>query len=151
MPKHRDPYTADLFEWQPPQVAVNMPAEAVRGGTLRTQIARAVSQALKECGQSREDVARAMSAYLEQDVSKNMLDAYASPSRDEHHISLERFLALIEATGGYGLLGFIADHFNHVVVPAKYSDLIELHMVEEQLERQTLRKNALLARWKATR
>ena len=151
MAKPRDTLTLDLFEWQPPQVAVRMPAETVRGGTLRTQIARAVSQALKECDRSRDEVAAAMSDYLNQEVSKNMLDAYASPSRDEHHISLERFVALIEATGSYGLLGFVADHFDHVVVPSKYSDLIELHMVEEQIERQTQRKQALQARWKSAR
>ena len=92
-----------------------------------------------------------MSAYLDQDISKNMLDAYASTSREEHRITLERFVALIEATGSYGLLGFVADHFNHVVVPEKYSDLIELHMVEEQLERQTARKQALLAKWRSAR
>lgn len=151
MGKRRDALTPDLFDWQPPQVAVSLPAETVRGGTLRSQIARAVSQALKECDLSRDEVAEAMSAYLDQDISKNMLDAYAAPARDEHRISLERFVALIEATGSYGLLGFIAGHFGHVVVPEKYSDLIELHMVEEQLERQTARKQALLAKWKSAR
>lgn len=148
----RDRLTPDLFnDWQPPEVAVSMPADAVRGGTLRTQIARAVSRALKDCGKSREQVAAAMSAYLDQEISKNMLDAYASPSREEHHISLERFVALIDATGSFGLLGFIASEFGHVVVPEKYRDLIEMHMIDEQLEKQNARKQALMARWKAAR
>lgn len=151
MPKYRDPLTPDLFDWKPPQVAVGLPSEATRGGTLPNQIARAVAQTLKDCGQSREEVAGAMSAYLDQSVSKNMLDAYASPSREEHRITLERSVALIEASGNLGLLGFIAGLFDHVVVPKKYRDLIELHMIDEQLEKQTARKQALLASWRAAR
>lgn len=152
MPKRRDTLTLDLFrDWEPPKVAVSLPAGTVRGGTLATQIARAVSHALSECDQSRYEIAKAMSEYLGQDVSKNMLDAYASQARGEHKITLERLIALIEVTKQYGLLGFIAKNFDLIVVPKKYSDLIDLHFIDEQMKFLEQRKNAGLARWKVSK
>lgn len=151
MAKARDTLTPDLFDWQPPEVAVRIPQEHVRGGPLRSQIARALSQAMSQSGKSREQIAMDMSEFLGAEITKNMLDAYASPSRDEHRIPIDRFIALIFATEGFGLLGFMAEQFGFVVVPEKYSALIELHLIDEQMERQSQRKAALLGKWKAGR
>lgn len=150
MPKPRDPNTLDMFtDWEPPQVAVTLPAEVTTGGNLASQIARAVGRALKASDMSREDVAAGMSEYLGEEISKNMLDAYASEARESHRITLERFIALIHVTGQNGLLGFVAEQFELIVVPQRYSDLIELHFIEEQERALAARKNARLARWKA--
>ncbi len=152
MPKPRDPNTLDMFtDWQPPQVAVTLPPEVTTGGNLASQIARAVSRALKASELSREQIAEAMAGYLGEEVSKNMLDAYASEARESHRITLERFVALIHVTGQHGLLGFVAEQFDLVVVPERYSDLIELHFIEEQERALAARKSAKLARWRAGR
>ena len=152
MPKPRDPNTLDMFtDWQPPQVAVTLPPEVTTGGDLASQIARAVSRSLKASGMSREQIAEAMTEYLGEEVSKNMLDAYASEARESHRITLERFVALINVTGQHGLLGFVAEQFDLVVVPERYSDLIELHFIEEQERALAARKSAKLARWRAAR
>ena len=90
-----------------------------------------------------------MTKYLGEVISKNMLDAYASEARESHKITLERVVALIEVTWQQRLLGFVADHFGLVVVPEKYSDIIELHFIEEQERRLAQRKSASLARWRA--
>ena len=45
-----------------------------------------------------------ISRLLDADVSKWMLDAYASPARDGHAISFGRMLALVAATGQHDLL-----------------------------------------------
>ena len=148
----RDRLTPDLFrDWQPPQVAVELAGPAPKGGTLQSRISRAVSQALSACDLPREKVAEAMSDYLGVDVSKNMLDAYASQARETHTITLERFIALVEVTGQLGLLGFVAEAFGLVVVPAKYAELIELHFIDEQRAELERRRHALAARWRAGR
>lgn len=145
----RDRLTPDLFrDWQPPQVAAQLAGPRPQGGTLRSRISRAVSLALTECGMSRDEVAQGMSDYLGEDVSKNMLDAYASAAREGHTISLERFIALVEVTGQTGLLGFLAEMFGLVAVPGKYAELIELHFIDEQQAELERRRQALALRWK---
>lgn len=145
----RDRLTPDLFrDWQPPEVAARLDGPSPQGGTLRSRISRAVSQALSASGMTRDEIAAQMSDYLGEDVSKNMLDAYASQARDSHTISLERFIALVEVTGQTGLLGFVADAFGLVVVPAKYAELIELHFIDEQQAELERRRQALALRWK---
>lgn len=150
MPKKRDPFTLDMFtDWEPPEVSVRLPDEVATGGNLGSRIARAVGRVLKASELSREEIAAGMSEYLGQEVSKNMLDAYASEAREDHKISLERMIALVAVTGETGMIGFIADMFGLVVVPEKYSDLIELHFIEEQERSLAARKSAKLARWRA--
>ena len=148
----RDPNTPDLFrDWQPPQVAAQLPGDAPRGGTLGGRISRAVSLALGASGLSRETIAAQMSEYLGETVTKNMLDGYASQAREDHRITLERFLALIEVTGQTGLLGFAAEQFGMVVVPSRYAELIELHFIDEQREALERRRATLSAKWRAGR
>ncbi|WP_282093070.1 hypothetical protein [Epibacterium ulvae] len=147
--RKRDPNTLDMFtDWQPPEVAVNLPAEVTTGGTLTSQIARAVSRVLRECEQPRHEIAAAMSDYLGQDVTRNMLDAYASEAREGHKITFERALALMVVTGQTGLLGFASEMFDLIVVPSEYRELIELHFIEEQQKRLEAKRALITSQWK---
>lgn len=151
MSRKRDSQTGDLFEWQPPRVAVGFDKDQLPGNRIASRISRAVALALRDCGKTRAEVAALMSAELGYPVSEATLDAYASEAKETHKISLERFVALIMATGCNDLLGFVAAFFDHVVVPERFASLIELHLIEEH-ERDILRrKQALEARWKAGR
>jgi hypothetical protein len=95
----RDRRTLDLFtDWQPREPVVRYAPEATRAANLRDRIALAVSVTLKECGRPREQIAEAMSAYLGETVTKNMLDAYASQGREEHTIPTHRQIALCHVT-----------------------------------------------------
>lgn len=67
-------------------------------------VAAAVAQALKEDPRSRDEIAGAMSSLYAKEVSKLMLDAYASAARDGHNISAGRLLVLIAATKRVDLL-----------------------------------------------
>ena len=145
--KARDRLTADLFDWQPPKVAVGFEAD-LSGNRLGSRISRAVSLALKECGKSRVEVAEAMSMELGYPVSADMLDAYASEAKEGHRITLERFVALVTATG---CLGFVAGLFDHVVVPSRYQSLIELHLIEEHEKDLARMKQTVEAKWRAGR
>lgn len=82
------------------------PRPAREGGLagLGRQVASAVAYALKDDPRTRDEIAGALSAMVDQPVSKFMLDAYASEARDQHAISADRFLALIAVTNRHDLL-----------------------------------------------
>lgn len=67
-------------------------------------IAAKVARALKDDDRSREVIAAEMSSLLGEEVSRWMLDAYASESRDQHNISAARYFALIAVTDRFDLL-----------------------------------------------
>ncbi len=124
-----DTRTLNLLEWEPPHIEVaRFEERVVRAASLRARIARAVSQALKDDGRSRDDIAFVMSDWLGEDVTKNMLDAYASEAREDHTIPYLRLLALIEVTGDVRLLQLGAEMFGHLVVDNKYLDWVEIGM-----------------------
>ncbi|RWE48583.1 MAG: hypothetical protein EOS79_08595 [Mesorhizobium sp.] len=151
----RDILTADLFDWEPPKVAVGYAPDVAGRGGLDNQISRLVSRALRDCRDegngSRADVARRMSAYLDRQISEGILNKWSSESSDEHRIPLDAFIALIDATQAEALLGFIAEKFGFAVVPAKYADIIELSLIEDHERDIAARKSALLARSRAKR
>ncbi|MDT7533759.1 hypothetical protein OVY48_10015 [Sphingobium sp. SA2] len=86
------------FTFTAPQPAT-LPA-ALAG--MDARIARTVGEAL--AGRDRAVVAAQMSSLLADDVSKLMLDAYASPARDGHNISFTRMATLISVTNRFDLL-----------------------------------------------
>ena len=142
----KDRHTLDLLDWQPPKVTAAYDAAETRGGSLDATIARAVALALRNCGKSREVVAAGMSDQLGRRVTKYMLDAWASLAREDNRIPLDAFAALVGATGEHELLGLIPAMFGYAVVPEKYAEIIELHLVEEKRSELDRRAAALTAR-----
>lgn len=74
---------------------------------LRQLIASGVARMLREDPRSRFEVAGRVSALMAEEVTKNMLDAYASEAREQHNVSAERFLALVAATERFDILDAI--------------------------------------------
>lgn len=132
-PRRRNPDQLDLLGWAPSEPVVAFEAHTVRAASLAASISKAVSQSLKDCGRSRDEVAAAMSAYLDEPVSDHMLNAYASEARSEHIINVVRFVALIEATQDRRLLEFVAEQFGWTVIERRYLPAIEL---AERLEKR---------------
>lgn len=129
-----DDRTLDLLDWEPPVIVRRYDEERVRTASLRSRIARAVSETLKEAEGSREDIAEAMSAWLGEEVSVNMLNAYASEAREDHSIPYLRLLALMHATGDVRLLQMGAEMFGHVVADIRYLDWIKVGMDADRRE-----------------
>ena len=75
---------------------------ALAGADRRMAIA--VAEALNGDDRPRAILAAEMSLLLDEDVSKAMLDAYASPARDAHNVPAHRLLALIAVTSRFDLL-----------------------------------------------
>lgn len=133
----------DLLSWRPPQPVARFEPERVRAVSTRAVVCRAISDALRGTGQPREAIARRMSEFLGEEVSKHMLDAYASPAREEHTISVPRFLALLHATRDRRLLELLAEPFGWTVIERRYLPLIELAAVREHEDEVRRRAEAL--------
>jgi len=89
------------------QLGLGVPEAATSDGALSAlarETASAVAEILRRDPRNRYDVAAGMSALIDDEVSKLMLDAYASEARDGHRISFDRMLVLIAATGRYDVL-----------------------------------------------
>lgn len=120
-----DDRTLDLLAWAPPEPP-RYPEERVRTSTLRDRISRAVAETLKDCETSRADIATAMGEWLGEEVSENMLNAYASQGREEHTIPYLRLLALAQVTGDVRLLQLGAELFGHTVIENRFQPFIEI-------------------------
>jgi hypothetical protein len=71
---------------------------------LEQQICSTVGVMLNSDARTRWEIAAKASEYLGEEVGKSMLDAYASPAREEHKVPMSRFLAIMTVTGRHDLL-----------------------------------------------
>jgi hypothetical protein len=143
-----DTRTLDLLAWKPPETVQAFPVEKVRAASLRAGIAKGVALALKECGRTREQVAEQIGEYLGEACPKNMLDAYASESREEHVINVVRFLALVHATGDKRLLQMLVEPFGLAVIDNKYLPAIEDAMLDDKIGELTQQRQLARRKWK---
>lgn len=152
--RYRDPLTKDLFDWQPPKVAVGYGAEVMGRGRLDNRIARLIAQALRDArddGKSRAEVARSMSDYLGRTISDAMLNKWSSEGSEDHRIPLDAFVALVEASGAKELLGFVPGEFGMAVIASKYAKLIRLQLLRDKRHEIEAQERLLEAEIKANR
>ena len=121
-----------LTDWEPPVATVRFDDARVRAGDLVSGISRVVAAALADCGMDRAEIARRMSAYLGETVSLNMVNAYASQARNEHVITLPRFIALLHATGDRRLVEWMIEPLGWSAIDRKHLPLIELAAIQEK-------------------
>lgn len=153
-PRHRDPLTKDLFEWQPQKVAIGYSADVIGRGRLDSKIARIIAHALRDArdsGQSRAQIARDMAEFLGRPVSEAILNKWCSEGSEEHRIPLDAFIALVKVTGARDLLGFVPGEFGLTVIEDEYAALIEERLLEEHIEEMQARRAALAARRRVNR
>jgi hypothetical protein len=160
MRDRRDERTLDLLAWQAPEVVPAVPAGLVRAGTLRGRIARAVALVLNGSDLGREQIAERMSEFLGEgeQVSRAMLDAYASQAREEHTISAIRLVALAHATGDMRALQVLIDPLDHAVIHTKYLPAIEAELkaehakeLEDRAKELRLEVDSARRQWKGPR
>ncbi len=95
-------------------------------------ISKAISRALKESPMTRAQIAASMSEMLGEDVSAHMLNAYASPAREEHRISLVRFKALARVTGSVWLWEAAVNGDGLTLLQGEEALLAQIGAVEQQ-------------------
>lgn len=150
--KARDAATIDLFrDYSPQPVVARFAPEAVRTPSLPARISLAVARSLKDHGRDRAQVAKEMSAYLDETVTKGMLDAYASQARESHNIPAHRLIALVLVTGDPRPLNALLVDADLVVVDAKYEALIRREMLKEARDRIDREAAAADADWRTKR
>ena len=96
-----DQHTNDLFDVER-FFPVRAPADLPRALDFNRQIATAMSEAIRESGKPRTQVAAEMTellGYVDTEVTVAQLNAYTACSRESHTISLVRFKAFVRATG----------------------------------------------------
>lgn len=134
-----DPRQGDLLAWQPSDPVQRYPEVQVRATTLRARIARAVATTLKETDTERSDVARLMSDWLDEKVTKAMLDAYASEARESHSIPYLRLIALVHVTGDARPLQLAAEQFGYSVIADRHLGWVRVGQIadhREEVERE---------------
>ncbi len=88
------------FSFDPPAPAR---AESSLAG-LDREVSATVALILKEDERDRYEIAAAMSRVLGDEITKQMLDGYASEARDTFNIPFVRMLALVSVTDRHDLL-----------------------------------------------
>lgn len=100
MPKAR-PHPGQLdFDFRAPAPARGVAALA----GLERRICETVGTLIATDGRPREIIAAEMSVLLDDEVSRDMLNAYSSPAREGHRVPMSRFFALLVVTGRQDLL-----------------------------------------------
>ena len=118
---------------------------------LDRQICEAVGTILNSDPRRREVIAAEMSVLLDDDVSRAMLDAYSSPARESHRVSLTRFLALVQVTNRHDVLDQVLRPIGAgVLVGAEVHTArigqLELMIAEMQRELKAVKNKAPLIR-----
>lgn len=124
----------------------DVPAPA-RGGSalagLEREIAATVSTMLKEDSRSRYEIAGALSELLDDDVSKAMLDAYASEAKEAHAISFARLLALTQVTDRYDLLDRLTRRIGAALLVGEEILTAELGQIDRKIQALRDRRRAI--------
>lgn len=97
------------------QIAFNFdvpPAAAHEGDLagLDAIVSASVSRMLREDTRPRTEIAAHASRLLGKQISKSMLDVYASEAHVEHNVPASRWLAIVAATGNFAVADAIMKH-----------------------------------------
>ncbi len=130
--KRRASISADqlLFTFDAPRAPGGGDAELAG---LDRVVAACVSQALIVVGRSRYDLAGQISALLDENVSKQMLDGYAAEARGDFNISVHRFLALIAVTRRYDILDALVRKIGAAVLVGEEIHTAQLGHIDRQI------------------
>lgn len=152
MARQRDTRTLDLLrDYEPPPVVERFDPEEVKAWSLAGRLSKAVSRALNDADQSRDEIAAAMSQVAGETVSKALLDKYASTAAEDHKISALRLMALVAVTGDVRPLNTLLADIGFIVVPKKYEALLRREQAKAAAERAAREADAADAEWKASR
>lgn len=101
---------------------------------LEAQIARSVGTILHDDERSREVIAAEMSVLLDEEVSKAMLDAYASAAREGHKVPFSRYLALIAVCDRHDVLDQVVRPIGAAVLVGEEVHTARVGHVRQQMK-----------------
>lgn len=125
--------------------APRAPSGAAALAGLEARICSTVGSILNSTPRAREVIAAEMSVILSEEVSKAMLDAYASPARAEHKVPMSRFLALVAVTGRHDLLDPILREIGAALLVGEEVMTARLGQIDREIARLREEKTKLAA------
>lgn len=129
------------FDFDLPERSVEFAALA----GLERQICAGVSDILHGVTRSRSVIAAEMSDLLDEEVSKGMLDAYASPAREDHKVPLSRFLALISVTNRHDVLDRLVRQIGGAVLVGEEIQTARLGDIDRRIEKLKAERREIAA------
>lgn len=112
---------------------------------LERMFAAAVAQALREDERDRHAIAAEVSRLLADEVTKSMLDAYASEARDNHNVSGARFFAIIAATDRHDLLDALVRQIGAALLIGEEIHTARLGHLDRQIAALTAERKRVAA------
>ncbi|RIV82978.1 hypothetical protein D2V17_14345 [Aurantiacibacter xanthus] len=118
------------FDFEAPAPASGVAALA----GLERRISQTVGTILASDPRSRKVIAAEMSEILDEDVSWQMLDAYASPARSDHKVPMSRFWALLLVTSRQDLLDPLTRELGAGVLIGREVQTARLGQIDAMME-----------------
>ena len=112
---------------------------------LEARICSTVGSILNSTSRAREVIAAEMSVILAEEVSKAMLDAYASPARAEHKVPMSRFFALVAVTGRHDLMDPLMHEIGAALLVGEEVMTARLGQIDREIAMLREEKNKLAA------
>lgn len=141
-----DRATAELFDAEQ-LFPVRAPQTLPRALDFNRRLARAMSEAIRECGKPRAQVAGEMTellGYADAAVTTDMLNAYTSEARETHTISAVRLKAFIRATGCTWLWDVLLEGEGVTLLQGREALHAQASLLRKQGEEVLARARALL-------
>jgi len=110
---------------------------------LDRMVAASVGRALNDDERSRHEIAGLVSALLDDTVTKQMLDAYAAEAREDHNVSMHRFLALIAVTDRHDILDALIRRIGGAVLVGEEILTAQLGHIDRQIADLKTRRRTL--------
>lgn len=120
-------------EHLPAPVVDRFEAERVRSPKVASRIAKAIAAAITDSGQSREQIASGMAAFLDESVTAGTLYQYSSEANLKNNMPAHRLIALAMVTGDARVLNAALEGTPFVAIEAKYEPLLRREVRKEQL------------------
>lgn len=131
-----DLFSADLYP-------VRVRTARVGALDLTLRIKSAMGEALKACPDSATIVAARMSELLpaERALTPDALYAYTAPSKPDHVMDIDRFVAFVRATGANWLYDLLVEDEGLIVMEGREAHLAQLGLARQEAARlkQTVR------------
>lgn len=127
------------FSFDPPAPAR---AEAALAG-LDREVSATVALILKEDDRDRYAIAADMSRLLDDEITKPMLDGYASEARETFNIPFVRMLALVQATDRYDLLDRLVRRIGAALLVGDEIRTAEIGNIDRQIQKLKERRRAI--------
>ena len=102
---------------------------------IRCTLRSALSAAIQKCSLSRYEIAGRMSALMDQEISKFMIDAWLAESKEGHRFPAEHLPAFCEATGCHEPLRILAEKAGMFALPGPEALRAEIQRLDEETKK----------------